>query len=121
MNYLLEMCSEAGVEEMIIVVGYRAREVKRVVGKEFAGMDISYIVQERVRGTGDAVRCAEARGGPVIAVAGEGDREVEKFCTEVIRVPEVDHRLPPRAFNRGASVNGVPSRGGPGAGRRQVA
>lgn len=71
-EYVLDALQQAGVERVVVVVGYRADEVKAALagrpGLEFA-------LQEQQKGTGDAVRsCRQALAqhhGPVLIVAGD--------------------------------------------------
>jgi bifunctional UDP-N-acetylglucosamine pyrophosphorylase/glucosamine-1-phosphate N-acetyltransferase len=49
---------EAGVDELIFVVGYEADAVKRHFGSSFRGTPVRYAVQEEQNGTADAVSAA---------------------------------------------------------------
>jgi bifunctional UDP-N-acetylglucosamine pyrophosphorylase/glucosamine-1-phosphate N-acetyltransferase len=48
----------AGATELVVVVGYRADAVRGFFGDEYRGVPVSIAVQERQRGTADAVRAA---------------------------------------------------------------
>jgi UDP-N-acetylglucosamine diphosphorylase/glucosamine-1-phosphate N-acetyltransferase len=48
----------AGVEELVIVVGYEATAVREYFGEEYRGVPVAYAVQEDQLGTAHAVRCA---------------------------------------------------------------
>ena len=51
---------EAGVTDLLIVIGYRGDMVREALGTgERFGLEISYVVQERQAGTGDAALLAE--------------------------------------------------------------
>ncbi|MCY4729082.1 NTP transferase domain-containing protein [Natronomonas gomsonensis] len=49
---------QAGAEELVFVVGYEADAVREYFGDEYRGVDVSFAVQEKQRGTADAVRAA---------------------------------------------------------------
>ncbi|OGY28897.1 MAG: hypothetical protein A3F35_02105 [Candidatus Woykebacteria bacterium RIFCSPHIGHO2_12_FULL_45_10] len=50
-RYCLDILQELAVEEVVIVVGYLAEEVKKIAGAKF-----KYASQEKASGTGEAVR-----------------------------------------------------------------
>ncbi|MEZ3115644.1 bifunctional sugar-1-phosphate nucleotidylyltransferase/acetyltransferase [Halobaculum sp. MBLA0147] len=50
----------AGATRLVLVVGYEAAAVREHFGDEFAGVPVTYAVQDRQRGTADAVRAAAA-------------------------------------------------------------
>lgn len=71
-EYVLDALRAAGVEKIIVVVGYKAEEVKR----QLAGYDnIEYALQSEQRGTGHAVMmCTDNmkdHKGAVVVVAGD--------------------------------------------------
>jgi UDP-N-acetylglucosamine diphosphorylase / glucose-1-phosphate thymidylyltransferase / UDP-N-acetylgalactosamine diphosphorylase / glucosamine-1-phosphate N-acetyltransferase / galactosamine-1-phosphate N-acetyltransferase len=47
------------VDEIIIVVGYKKKQIKDYFGNLFKGVKIIYVEQEEQLGTGDAILCAE--------------------------------------------------------------
>ena len=49
---------DAGTDELVLVVGYEADAVRDFFGEEYRGVPVTYAVQERQRGTADAVRAA---------------------------------------------------------------
>ncbi len=49
---------DAGTDELVVVVGYEAEAVREYFGAEYRGVPVTYAVQERQRGTADAVRAA---------------------------------------------------------------
>ncbi|MDO8528361.1 MAG: sugar phosphate nucleotidyltransferase [Nanoarchaeota archaeon] len=57
-EYNLEHAIEAGVKEIIIVIGYKGEEIKRAFGKEYKGIPIKYILQKEQRGVIHAIECA---------------------------------------------------------------
>ncbi|WP_433630458.1 bifunctional sugar-1-phosphate nucleotidylyltransferase/acetyltransferase [Halomicrococcus sp. NG-SE-24] len=63
---------EAGADELVLVVGYEADTVREYFGQEYAGIPVEYAVQERQRGTADAVRAArEHIDGPFAVLNGD--------------------------------------------------
>ena len=62
-EYNLEHAFEAGVSEIIIVVGYRKEEIIRNYGNEFKGIKVSYVVQKEQRGLVNAIECAKEKIG----------------------------------------------------------
>lgn len=59
LQYSLEQLRDK-VEEVIIVVGYKAERIKEYFGNEFNGLKIAYAMQEKQLGTANAVKCARA-------------------------------------------------------------
>ena len=56
--HVLDAAAAAGASRFVIVVGYGADAVRRAIGREYAGVPVEYAVQERQRGTADAVATA---------------------------------------------------------------
>ena len=56
-QYSLEQVKDS-VDEFILVVGYKADQIKAHFGNEFKGVKMSYVIQEEQLGTGHAVNCA---------------------------------------------------------------
>jgi UDP-N-acetylglucosamine diphosphorylase / glucose-1-phosphate thymidylyltransferase / UDP-N-acetylgalactosamine diphosphorylase / glucosamine-1-phosphate N-acetyltransferase / galactosamine-1-phosphate N-acetyltransferase len=57
--YHLEACRDAGLRRAVLIVGYRADQIRAYVGHgEPFGLEVEYVHQEPPRGTGDAVRVA---------------------------------------------------------------
>ena len=62
----------AGASELIVVVGYEADAVRAFFGERYRGVPVSIAVQERQRGTADAVRAARDRlDGPFAVLNGD--------------------------------------------------
>lgn len=62
----------AGATELVIVVGYEADAVRTFFGEEYRGVPVSFAVQERQRGTADAVRAARSHlDGPFAVLNGD--------------------------------------------------
>ena len=49
---------DAGADELVVVVGYEAEEVRSYFGDEYRGVPVSYAIQDEQAGTADAVRAA---------------------------------------------------------------
>jgi len=50
--YVVDAIRFAGIDEIIVVIGYQGEEVKKVI----FGKDVTYIVQKEQKGTGDALK-----------------------------------------------------------------
>jgi bifunctional UDP-N-acetylglucosamine pyrophosphorylase/glucosamine-1-phosphate N-acetyltransferase len=53
-----DAAARAGADELLLVVGYEAEEVREYFGEEYAGIPVTYAEQEDQTGTADAVRAA---------------------------------------------------------------
>ncbi len=62
-EYNLEHAVEAGVNEIVIVVGYKKEEIMKFVGKEYKGIKVNYAVQKEQRGLVHAIECAREKIG----------------------------------------------------------
>ncbi len=63
---------DAGASELIVVVGYEADAVREFFADEYRDVPVSIAVQEKQRGTADAVRAARPRlGGPFAVLNGD--------------------------------------------------
>jgi bifunctional UDP-N-acetylglucosamine pyrophosphorylase/glucosamine-1-phosphate N-acetyltransferase len=63
---------QAGADELVFVVGYEAEVVREYFGREYAGVPVSYAIQEEQAGTADAVRAARDRlDGPFAVLNGD--------------------------------------------------
>jgi bifunctional UDP-N-acetylglucosamine pyrophosphorylase/glucosamine-1-phosphate N-acetyltransferase len=64
--------SDAGVEDVCIVVGYRAEEIEGYFGDGSAlGINISCVCQQEQKGTGDAVSCVNDWTEPFLVLNGD--------------------------------------------------
>jgi dTDP-glucose pyrophosphorylase len=57
-QYSLENAVSAGMDSIVIVVGYRAEDVINYFGTEFQGIKISYVIQNERKGLVHAIECA---------------------------------------------------------------
>ncbi len=71
-DYVLDALEAAGIERTVVVVGYRADDVRRALA---ARRNVVFTLQAEQRGTGHAVMSARehlaAHDGPVLVVAGD--------------------------------------------------
>ncbi len=58
-QYSLENAARSGVEEIVVVVGYRAEDVINAFGIEFDGVRIQYVIQDEPRGLVHAIETAQ--------------------------------------------------------------
>lgn len=56
--WVLDHLARSGLRHVILAAGYRADEVRRVIGRRWQAMDIGYSVETTPLGTGGAVRAA---------------------------------------------------------------
>ncbi|UWG48106.1 N-acetylglucosamine-1-phosphate uridyltransferase [Halanaeroarchaeum sp. HSR-CO] len=84
LEHVIEAVSGAGIEEIVLVVGYKRERIQTHFGNgQDYGVDISYAVQEHQLGTGHAVLEAEADVEDQFLVL-NGDRIIEsKLVSEV--------------------------------------
>jgi bifunctional UDP-N-acetylglucosamine pyrophosphorylase/glucosamine-1-phosphate N-acetyltransferase len=68
--HVLRACRDAGVDRVVVVVGHEAERVRAGLGTE-----VEYALQEQQRGTGDAVKAAQALFsnwmGTILILAGD--------------------------------------------------
>ncbi len=58
-EYNLEHASEAGVDEIIIVIGYHGDEIRKHVRDNYHGIPVKYVIQKQQRGLVHAIECAK--------------------------------------------------------------
>jgi glucose-1-phosphate thymidylyltransferase len=101
LEHVVESLAAAGIERIVIVVGYKRKRIQNYFGNgDEWGVEIEYAFQDRPRGTGDALLRAESRVGEDF-VAMNGDRIVD---------PELIERLIERRTRTGdtcIAVTGV--------------
>lgn len=72
LQHVLDALVEAGMEEIIIVVGYRRERVQEYFGSHYRETPLTYVVQEKQLGSGHALLQARRTvGGPHIVVNGD--------------------------------------------------
>jgi len=58
-EYNLEHAISAGVDEIVLVVGYKAEEIMKKFGDNYKGKKIKYVLQKEQKGLVDAIECAK--------------------------------------------------------------
>jgi dTDP-glucose pyrophosphorylase len=59
LEYSLDNCANTEVDEIIMVVGYRAEEIINYYGNKYKSKSIKYVIQWEQRGLVDAIECAK--------------------------------------------------------------
>ncbi|WP_435196410.1 sugar phosphate nucleotidyltransferase [Natronomonas sp. EA1] len=84
LEYVLDTLVAAGIEELVLVVGYRKERVQEHFGHAYRGVPITYAVQEKQLGSGHALlQAREAVDGPMLVV--NGDRIVAEGIVADVR------------------------------------
>jgi len=82
LEHVVEAVAEAGLDEIVLVVGYKRERIQNHFGDgDEWDVDITYAVQEKQLGTGDAILTAESYIGEDFLVL-NGDRIVEASLVE---------------------------------------
>ena len=58
-EFSLDNAVEAGVDEIIIVVGYRAEDIINYLGNSYKGKTVKYVIQWEQKGLVHAIECAK--------------------------------------------------------------
>ena len=81
---------DAGASELVIVVGYEADAVRSFFGDEYRDVPVSIAIQERQRGTADAVRAARPQlDGPFAVLNGDNLYESSDIETLFDAAPSI--------------------------------
>ena len=85
LEHVVESVVEAGIEEVVLVVGYKRERIQSHFGDgDDWGIDIEYAVQKKQLGTGHAILQAEDRiSGPFLVL--NGDRIIDASIVERMR------------------------------------
>jgi len=76
LEYVCDALVEAGIERLVVVVGYKRDRVQDGLGHSYRDVPVEYVVQEKQLGSGHALlQAREAVAGPVVVV--NGDRVIE--------------------------------------------
>lgn len=72
LEYVLDALVEAGIEELVLVVGYERDRVQNHVGPTYRGRPVTYVHQQKQLGTGHALlKARDAVAGSVLVVNGD--------------------------------------------------
>lgn len=72
LEHVLDALVEAGVEELVVVVGYQRDRVQNHFGPSYRNRPITYVHQDKQLGSGHALLAArEALDGPMLVVNGD--------------------------------------------------
>jgi glucose-1-phosphate thymidylyltransferase len=83
LEHVLETLVEAGVTELVLVVGYKRDRVQEHFGPTFRDVPIRYVVQEKQLGSGHALlQAREAIDEPMLVV--NGDRVIEPEMVQAV-------------------------------------
>ncbi len=90
LEYVIEAVAAAGIDEIVLVVGYKRPRIQTYFGDGDAwGVDIEYVRQDRQLGTAHAVGQASSRvGGDCLVL--NGDRIIDPGLIERMAGPGVD-------------------------------
>ena len=85
-DYVLDALQAAGIERMLVVVGYRADLVREALADR---PGVEFVVQDRQLGTGHAVSACgeqlESHDGPVVVVAGDSPMLQPSSLVELLK------------------------------------
>jgi glucose-1-phosphate thymidylyltransferase len=83
LEHVLDALVDAGVAELVLVVGYKRDRVQNHVGPTYRDVPVEYVVQGKQLGSGHALlQAREAVSGPMLVV--NGDRIVDEGMTRVV-------------------------------------
>jgi NDP-sugar pyrophosphorylase family protein len=73
LSYLLDQVAESGIRRTVICTGYKGDQVSRAFGSFYAGLSLEYSIEERLLGTGGALRLALplTMSDPVLVMNGD--------------------------------------------------
>ena len=81
-EYNLEHAVDGGVNEIIIVVGYKKEEIIKYIGENYKGIPVKYVVQKEQRGLVHAIECAKETIGDSDFLLMLGDEIIPKAKIE---------------------------------------
>lgn len=72
LEHVLDALVDAGVEELVLVVGYRRQRVQEYFGADYRNIPIEYVKQAKQLGSGHALlQARDAVSGPLLVVNGD--------------------------------------------------
>ena len=72
LEHVLDALVDAGMERLVLVVGYRRRRVQEYFGPDYRNVPIEYVEQSKQLGSGHALlQARDAVSGPVLVVNGD--------------------------------------------------
>jgi glucose-1-phosphate thymidylyltransferase len=94
LEYVFDALVEAGLDRIVVVVGYKRDRVQNHFGPAYRGVELTYVTQEKQLGSGHALLQARAEvSGPVLVV--NGDRLIDgETVRSVIDHYETDPETP---------------------------
>jgi UDP-N-acetylglucosamine diphosphorylase/glucosamine-1-phosphate N-acetyltransferase len=76
LEHVLDALVDAGMEQIVLVVGYRRERVQEHFGPSYRDVDLTYVIQDKQLGSGHALlEAREVVDGPLLVV--NGDRVIE--------------------------------------------
>ncbi|MEI7621354.1 MAG: nucleotidyltransferase family protein [Candidatus Moraniibacteriota bacterium] len=75
----------AEIDEVILVIGYLGEQIRAYFGDAYAGKKISYVVQERLEGSGKAIHLAKDLVGEKFLVMMGDDLYAKKDIEEILK------------------------------------
>ncbi|MBS7656181.1 NDP-sugar synthase [Candidatus Bathyarchaeota archaeon] len=87
----LEVLSKIGVNEVILAVNYLAKELKKEMGKKYAGITIKYSLEKTPLGTGGPVKKAEKLIDEFPFFIMNGDIIFGDEVSEILKIHEEAH------------------------------
>ena len=89
LEHVFDALVEAGIEELVVVVGYKRDRVQDHFGPTYRGVQLSYVTQTKQLGSGHALRQARtAVDGPLLVM--NGDRLVDATTIEAVDAAYAD-------------------------------
>ncbi|WP_336326031.1 bifunctional sugar-1-phosphate nucleotidylyltransferase/acetyltransferase [Halovenus sp. HT40] len=83
LEHVLDALVEAGIKQIVLVVGHRRERVQSYVGPSYRDVPVEYVIQGKQLGSGHALlQAAETVSEPLLVV--NGDRLIESAAVEAV-------------------------------------
>ncbi|MFB6222873.1 MAG: bifunctional sugar-1-phosphate nucleotidylyltransferase/acetyltransferase [Haloarcula sp.] len=83
LEHVFDALVEAGIEELVVVVGYKRDRVQNHFGPTYCGVPVTYVTQTKQLGSGHALlQARKAVDGPLLVM--NGDRLVDAATIEAV-------------------------------------